>query len=94
MAAVIAPSVRAYASPAGPAPGRFETVHFPGSVATFAAGVDRHGLVVGYYFNQDGVRHGFTLQHGTYSALPEDPMPAMQETRAWTKERCHIRPWR
>jgi hypothetical protein len=56
-------------APLALAQGTYTQIDVPGSVATFAQGIDSAGDVSGYYFDADNVYHGFLLSGGTYITL-------------------------
>src|SRR5215472_12095707 len=62
LAAVPAGGARASAG------GTFTTIEVPGSVATFAFGINRSGLIVGTYLRA-GAFHGFADQSGTFTTI-------------------------
>src|SRR5262249_61607269 len=47
----------------------FTTIDFPGATATFVAGINTQGDMVGYYYDSAGGEHGFLLTNGTFSTI-------------------------
>lgn len=57
----------------------FNTIDFPGAVFTFATDINDSGQIVGEYFNNFGIRHGFLLSNGTFTTID---FPGATFTRA------------
>jgi len=51
---------------------KFKEVKFPGAAGTTAYGVNNSGVIVGQYYDQNGVFHGFMLDHGKGTTI-DDP---------------------
>ena len=70
--------------------GAFTTIDGPGSVETFAAGINASGQIVGGYFDNDGFGHGFLLSGGVFTTI--DPPGLSFETDAYVLDarRCFL----
>jgi hypothetical protein len=55
--------------------GRFSRFDAPGSLATFAYGVNNRGQIVGSYFDAARRQHGFVLERGRYRTLDAPGRP-------------------
>jgi probable HAF family extracellular repeat protein len=51
---------------------QFKKVKFPGAVQASAYGVNNSGVIVGQYYDKNGVFHGFMLDHGKGTTI-DDP---------------------
>jgi len=49
--------------------GRVNTVDFPGSIATYAFGINNRGQISGGYYNTAGTQRGFVLERGRYRTI-------------------------
>jgi hypothetical protein len=50
--------------------GNFTTIDFPGALdLTAPSGISANGEIVGFFFDNNGVLHGFTLIAGNFSTV-------------------------
>jgi YVTN family beta-propeller protein/probable HAF family extracellular repeat protein len=55
--------------------GAFTTIDPPGTVETFALGINNVGQIVGYYDDAKGIEHGFLLSGGVYTTIDHPGSP-------------------
>jgi len=51
---------------------KFKTYSVPGALQTWLTGINNSGAIVGYYLDQQGNSHGFTLTNGKFRQI-DDP---------------------
>jgi uncharacterized membrane protein len=51
----------------------FVSIDYPGATYTTAQSISPLGKIVGQYLGADGLKHGFLLFQGTFTALPDVP---------------------
>jgi uncharacterized membrane protein len=49
--------------------GTYTSIAVPGAVLTYAEGINKHGVIAGYYFDTSGNSHGFTWDKGTITTI-------------------------
>jgi len=61
-------STQAFVEPLRPANLRFESIDYPGALATRALGINAQGVVVGSFDDNEDT-HGFVLENGTFKTI-------------------------
>lgn len=49
--------------------GTYTSIAVPGAVYTYTEGINKYGVIVGYYFDTSGNSHGFTWNKGTVTTI-------------------------
>jgi uncharacterized membrane protein len=49
--------------------GTYSSIAVPGAVYTYAEGINKYGVIAGYYFDTSGNSHGFTWDKGTITTI-------------------------
>jgi hypothetical protein len=60
--------------------GRVSKIDVPGSVLTYAFGVNKRGQITGGYYDTTGTQHGFVFERGRYRTIAP---PGRTENTAW-----------
>jgi hypothetical protein len=60
--------------------GRVTKIDVPGSVLTYAFGVNKRGQITGGYYDTTGTQHGFVFERGRYRTIAP---PGRTENTAW-----------
>jgi uncharacterized membrane protein len=60
--------------------GRVTKVHVPGSVLTYAFGINNRGEITGGYYDTAGTQRGFVFERGRYRTIAP---PGRTENAAW-----------
>jgi uncharacterized membrane protein len=53
--------------------GHYQDLAFPGATGTQTYGINNFGVISGYFFDTQGIAHGFILKNGTYTQIEDVP---------------------